>query len=467
MEIVLLITGVVLGVLGGFFIAKYKFEGDKGIPQQQVDELTKQINNLSAEKRIAESRIVDLLKDIEEWKGKTAGEQEKNVSLNKQLSTKEESYKNIQEKLDKQKEEIENIQTKFATEFKNLANEILEDKSKKFTEQNKTNIDAILKPLNDKIKDFEKRVVDTYDKESKERFSLQNEIKNLVVLNQTISKEANNLTNALKGQAKTQGNWGEMILENILEKSGLVKDREYFVQKSFTDEAGKRLQPDIVVNYPGNKSIVIDSKVSLNAYERFWSEDDKTKQDGELKMHIDAIKLHINTLSAKNYQDLYQLISLDFVLMFIPIEPAFMLAIQADPELWSYAYERRILLISPTNLISTLKIVSSLWRQEYQNRNAMEIAKQSGDLYDKFVGFVEDLVSIGKKLDSTQETYKESMKKLYSGSGNLVKRTENIKALGAKAGKSLPQNLIDRSKEDELIEPKVTNDESKDTKTLF
>ena len=446
-----------MGVVGGFYIAKYKFESDKCIPQQEADELAKEINNLSTEKRIAMERANQLLREVDEWKERTTAEQEKNVSLNKQLSTKEESYKNIQEKLDKQKEEIENIQTKFAAEFKNLANEILEDKSKKFTEQNKTNIDEILKPLNEKIKDFEKRVVDTYDKESKERFSLQNEIKNLVVLNQTISREANNLTNALKGQAKTQGNWGEMILENILEKSGLVKDREYFVQKSFTDEEGKRLQPDIVVNYPGNKSIVIDSKVSLNAYERFSSEDDKTKQEGELKLHIDAIKMHINTLSAKNYQDLYQLISLDFVLMFIPIEPAFLLAIQADPDLWSYAYERRILLISPTNLISTLKIVSSLWRQEYQNRNAMEIAKQSGDLYDKFVGFVEDLVSIGKKLDSTQDTYKESMKKLYSGSGNLVKRTENIKALGAKASKSLPQNLIDRS----------SDDETKDDKTLF
>lgn len=457
MEIALLIVGVVLGVIGGFFIAKYKFEGEKGIPQQQADEFARQINNLSTEKRIAESRIVDLLKDVEEWKAKTSSEQEKNVSLNKQLSTKEEAYKNIQEKLEKQKEEIENIQTKFTTEFKNLANEILEDKSKKFTEQNKTNIDEILKPLNEKIKDFEKRVVDTYDKESKERFSLQNEIKNLVVLNQTISKEANNLTNALKGQAKTQGNWGEMILENILEKSGLVKDREYFVQKSFTDDEGKRLQPDIVINYPGNKSIVIDSKVSLNAYERFSSEDDKTKQESELKMHIDAIKLHINSLSAKNYQDLYQLISLDFVLMFIPIEPAFLLAIQADPDLWSYAYERRILLISPTNLISTLKIVSSLWRQEYQNRNAMEIAKQSGDLYDKFVLLMESLVDVGNKLKGTQKSYEESMNRLSTGKGNLIKKVEDIKSLGAKASKSLPQVLIDRS----------VDDETKDDKTLF
>jgi DNA recombination protein RmuC len=463
MEIALLIIGIIVGAAGAFLIAKYKFESNKGIPQEQVDELSKQIAELSKNKEIAEGKVLQLTEQVKEWKDSTGMEQEKNVSLNKQLSTKEEAYKNIQEKLLKQKEEIENIQTKFTTEFKNLANEILEDKSKKFTEQNKTNIDEILKPLNEKIKDFEKRVVDTYDKESKERFSLQNEIKNLVVLNQTISKEANNLTNALKGQAKTQGNWGEMILENILEKSGLVKGREYFVQQSFTDNEGKRLQPDVVVNYPGNKSIVIDSKVSLNAYERYSNEEDKTRQDGELKMHIDAIKLHINTLSSKNYQDLYQLTSLDFVLMFVPIEPAFMLAVQADPDLWSYAYERRILLISPTNLISTLKIVSTLWRQEYQNRNAMEIAKQSGDLYDKFVGLMDDLINVGKRLKSTQESYEESMKKLSSGKGNLIKRAEDIKALGAKAGKALPQTLIDRSIDDETEEPKETNE----TKTLF
>ncbi|MEI6817817.1 MAG: DNA recombination protein RmuC, partial [Bacteroidota bacterium] len=351
-----------------------------------------------------------------------------------------------------QNQQIENIQAKFTIEFKNRANEILEDKSKTFSEQNKTNIDEILKPLNEKIKDFEKRVVDTYDKESKERFSLQNEIKNLVVLNQTISKEANNLTKALKGQAKTQGDWGEMILENILEKSGLAKGREYFVQQSFTDEQGKRLQPDVVVNYPGNKSIVIDSKVSLNAYDRYANSDDKAQQEVELKMHIDAIKMHINTLSGKNYQDLYQLTSLDFVLMFIPIEPAFLIAIQAEPDLWSYAYDRRILLISPTNLISTLKIVSTLWRQEYQNRNAMEIAKQSGDLYDKFVGLTDDLINVGKRLKSTQESYEESMKKLSSGKGNLIKRVEDIKTLGAKASKSLPPILIERAEDGDAKE---------------
>ncbi len=452
MEITLLIVGILVGSVAAFLVSKYKFESDKGIPQERLDDLTKQLAEISKNKELAEGKVLQLLEQVKEWKATAGAEQEKNVTLNKQLSTKEEAYKNIEEKLLKQKEEIEHIQTKFATEFKNLANEILEDKSKKFTEQNKTNIDEILKPLNEKIKDFEKRVVETYDKESKERFSLQNEIKNLVVLNQSISKEANNLTNALKGQAKTQGNWGEMILENILEKSGLAKGREYFVQQSFTDEEGKRLQPDVVVNYPGNKSIVIDSKVSLNAYERYANEEDKTKQDSELKLHIDAIKLHISSLSGKNYQDLYQLTSLDFVLMFVPIEPAFILAVQADPDLWSYAYERRILLISPTNLISTLKIVSSLWRQEYQNRNAIEIAKQSGDLYDKFVLLMESLVDVGNKLKGTQKSYEESMNRLSTGKGNLIKKVEDIKTLGAKASKSLPQVLIDRATDSETNE---------------
>jgi len=452
MEIVFLMVGIALGAIATFLVAKSKFESSKGIPQTQVDELTKQINALASDKRVAEERLKSTIEDLRKIENRLATEQNNSVELNKLVSTKEEANKNLMEKLATQKQEIENIQAKFTIEFKNLANEILEDKSKKFTEQNKTNIDEILKPLNEKIKDFEKRVVDTYDKESKERFSLQNEIKNLVVLNQTISKEANNLTKALKGQAKTQGDWGEMILENILEKSGLAKGREYFVQQSFTDEQGKRLQPDVVVNYPGNKSIVIDSKVSLNAYDRYANSDDKAQQEVELKMHIDAIKMHINTLSGKNYQDLYQLTSLDFVLMFIPIEPAFLIAIQAEPDLWSYAYDRRILLISPTNLISTLKIVSTLWRQEYQNRNAMEIAKQSGDLYDKFVGLTDDLINVGKRLKSTQESYEESMKKLSSGKGNLIKRVEDIKTLGAKASKSLPPILIERAEDGDAKE---------------
>jgi DNA recombination protein RmuC len=369
------------------------------------------------------------------------------LELNRQLSTTTADFINIQKKLQEQKAELETIQEKFRTEFKNLANEILEEKTLKFTEQNKIKLDEILKPLGEKIRDFEKKVEETYDKESKQRFSLEKEIKNLTDLNQQISKEANNLTNALKGQSKTRGNWGEIILESILEKSGLVRDREYFIQPSFTNEHGKRVQPDVVVTYPGERNVVIDSKVSLNAYERYASSEIKEEQEAALKDHLLSIRNHINDLSSKNYQDLYQLKSLDFVMMFLPIEPAYLIAMQYDPNLWNFAYERRILMISPTNLIAALKMISTLWRVEYQNKNAQEIAEQSGALYDKFVGFLEDLKDVGNKLNATQKSYDDSMNKLSEGKGNLVRRVERIKELGARTTKEIPKNLIDKAED--------------------
>ncbi len=350
--------------------------------------------------------------------------------------------KNQKLNFDTQKNEIENIGNKFRAEFQNLANDILEEKSKKFTAQNKENISGILKPLNEKIKDFEKRIAESYDKESQQRFSLKEEVKRLAELNQQISREASNLTNALKGEAKTQGNWGELILENILEKSGLAKNREYFIQKSFVSQSDKRLQPDIVVSYPGNRHVVIDSKVSLVAYERYSSADNLEMQELSKKEHLVSVKNHIRELSKKNYHELYQLNSLDFVMMFLPIEPAYLLAIQSEPELWNYAYERRILLMSPTNLIAALKMVSSLWQHELQNRNVQEIAKRSGELYDKFVGLYNDLEEVGKKIDSSQEVYKNAMKKLREGKGNLIRKVEMIKSLGAKANKNLPEKVV-------------------------
>ena len=354
---------------------------------------------------------------------------------------------NLNKKLQEQKAELETIQERFRTEFKNLANEILEEKTKKFTEQNKVKLEEILKPLGEKIRDFEKKVEETYDKESKQRFSLEKEIKNLADLNQQISKEATNLTNALKGQSKTRGNWGEIVLESILEKSGLARDREYFIQSSFTNEQGKRVQPDVVVSYPGNRNVVIDSKVSLIAYDRYASAESKEEQDLALKDHLLSIRNHINDLSSKNYQDLYQLKSLDFVMMFLPIEPAYLIAMQQDTTLWNYAYERRILMISPTNLIAALKMIATLWRVEYQNKNAQEIAEQSGALYDKFVGFLEDLKDIGIKLNATQKSYDDSMNKLSDGKGNLIRRVEKIKELGARTTKEIPKNMIEKAED--------------------
>jgi DNA recombination protein RmuC len=245
------------------------------------------------------------------------------------------------------------------------------------------------------------------------------------------------------------GNWGEMVLENILEKSGLVRDREYFVQASFQTDEGKRLQPDIVIAYPGEKNIIIDSKVSLVAYERYVSTEIPEEKEQALKNHITSIKNHVSELSAKNYQDIYKINSLDFVMMFLPVEPAYLIAIQKEPDLWHFAYNKRILLISPTNLIAALKMVASMWLQEYQSKNVMEIAHQSGALYDKFEGLVQDLIDIGKRIDSAQVSYKNSMVKLVEGKGNLISRVEKIKQLGAKTKKSLPQNLLERSNYDE------------------
>lgn len=428
MEIIYLFIGIILGVIITWFIFVTFNKARQLVSDEKTNMLTSENNTLRKE---IEHKDTDLLE------------------VNKKLASRESDYQHLTAKLSEQKAEIEKLQERFSIEFRNLANDILEEKTKKFTEQNKTNLDQILKPLSEKIKDFEKKVEETYDKEAQQRFSLKEEVKRLAELNQIVSQEANNLTRALKGESKTQGNWGEVILESILEKSGLVKDREYFLQKSFTTEEGQRLQPDVVVKYPGDRSIVIDSKVSLTAYEQFVNAVTPEEQENILKEHLLSVKRHIDELNVKAYHTLYELKSLDFVMMFLPIEPAYMLAIQSDPGLWNYAYERRILLISPTNLITALKMVESMWRQEYQNKNAEEIARQSGALYDKFEGFMNDLIELGKRLNSATEYYKSSMNKLSEGKGSLVARVENIRKLGAKTKKKLPKNLLSRSEEEE------------------
>jgi DNA recombination protein RmuC len=333
-------------------------------------------------------------------------------------------------------------------QFKNLANDILENKTRTFTEQNKTNMDALLKPLGEKIRDFEKRVEETYDKESKQRFSLEGEIKNLRQLNTQISQDAINLTNALKGQTKTQGIWGEMILERVLESSGLVKGREYEVQVCENDEEGRRMQPDVVVHLPEDRHVIIDSKVNLRAYEQYCTMEDGPGRDEELKKHLTAFRKHVDQLSAKRYQDRFQLNSLDCVLMFVPIEPAYTLALQFDQTLFTEAFEKKIVIVIPSTLHITLRTIEHMWRQEYQSRNAIEIAKRSGALYDKFVGFVEDLEDVGQKLHATQKSYDSAHKKLSSGQGNLINRAELIRQLGAKASKSLPQRVLTAAIED-------------------
>ncbi|MEI7726580.1 MAG: DNA recombination protein RmuC [Bacteroidota bacterium] len=446
-EVLLIIIGIVF--ITGFVVLFFKLgkTGSKGVTEE-VAQLLKQIELLNNDKSTKEERARMLQNQLDHASMQIKDKDTAILELNNKLSTSVAEYSNLQKKLDEQKADIERLQDKFRIEFKNLANEILEEKTQKFTEQNKIKLDEILKPLGEKIRDFEKKVEETYDKESKQRFSLEREIKNLTDLNQQISKEASNLTNALKGQAKTRGNWGEIILESILEKSGLTLDREFFIQQSYTNEHGKRLQPDVIVAYPGERNVVIDSKVSLIAYERYASAETKEEQDLAARDHLLSVRNHITDLSSKNYQDIYALKSLDFVMLFMPIEPAYMLAMQNDPNLWNWAYDRRILLISPTNLIAALRMIANLWRVEYQNKNAMEIARQSGELYDKFTGFLEDLQDIGTKIDATRKVYDASMNKLSTGKGNLIRRVENIKSLGAKAGKEIPKSLLDMAEEE-------------------
>ncbi|MCW1963347.1 DNA recombination protein RmuC [Chryseobacterium viscerum] len=373
---------------------------------------------------------------------------------NSELSAKNEG---LQQSLDTQKEEIIKIQEDSKLQFENLANKILEEKTEKFTTLNQNNLKNILEPFQEKIADLKNKVNEAYEKENKERFSLAEKVKELAELNQQISEDAKKLTRALKGESKTQGNWGEMILESILEKSGLVKGREYFLEHELRDEdnkalfsefSGKKMRPDAVVKYPDERNVIIDSKVSLTAFTELVDETDADIYAIKLSQHLGSIKNHINQLSQKAYDDYGK--SLDFVMMFIPSEPAYIAAMQADQNLWNYAYERRILLLNPSNLITSLKLIADLWKREYQNRNSIEIAERGARLYDKFVGFVDNLEKVGRNLDQAKNVYNDAYKQLHTGNDNLVIQTQKLKSLGIKNKKDLPQSLIDNSN---FIEP--------------
>ena len=432
MELVFLLTGIILSA----FVVWLIMHGKSEIHSKALSE-----------------KNFFFQQQIEELKAALSEKERSLIELTAQYSSKETELKNLNQRLLEQKQEMLEIGEKFNLEFRNLANEILEEKSKKFTEQNKTNLDQILKPLGEKIKEFEKKVEETYDKESQQRFSLKEEVKRLAELNQQVSKEASSLTKALKGESKTQGNWGEVILESILERTGLRKGYEYTVQDSFTTDVNQRFQPDVIVHYPGERSIIIDSKVTLTAYDNYIAAENEEEQLAALKAHLVSVKNHINELASKNYQDIAEIKTLDFVVLFMPVEPAYLLAIQNEPQLWNYAYEKRILLISPTNLIAVLKMIESLWKQEYQSRNVFEIARQGGELYDKFAGLIEDLTDIGNKLDQTRKSYESSMNKLATGKGNLVGRVQKLKELGVKTRKTLPDNLLQRTLENKEGSP--------------
>ena len=379
------------------------------------------------------------------------------LAKNSELNAINESLKKT---LQNQKEEIQKMQDAAKLQFEVLANKILEEKSEKFTTLNKENLNLILKPFNDKIIELKNTVHETYDKESKERFSLGTKVKELAELNQQISEDAKKLTRALKGESKTQGNWGEMILESILEKSGLVKGREYFLEHELRDEdnkalfsefSGKKMRPDAVVKYPDERNVIIDSKVSLTAFTELVGEEDPEVYDMKLNQHLASVKNHIKQLSDKAYDDYDK--SLDFVMMFIPSEPAYIAAMQADPNLWNYAYDRRILLLNPSNLITSLKLVADLWKRDYQNKNAMEIAERGAKLYDKFVGFVDNLEKVGKNLDQARNVYNDAYKQLSTGNDNLVLQTQKLKDLGIKNKKELAQSLVDKSQSEITYQP--------------
>ena len=362
------------------------------------------------------------------------------IRLEAELDSERKQVQNRIESLNEAKEALTN-------QFKNLANEILEDKSRKFTEQNAQQLDILLKPLQTKLTEFKEQVSNSYDQESRERFALKNEIERLANLNLKMSDEARSLTNALKGDSKIQGNWGELVLESILESSGLRKGEEYLVQDSHTQADGGRLQPDVIVKLPEGRHLVIDSKVSITAYARHTEAGDDAIAKQELLAHIQSIRQHIQGLSAKNYSGIADLSTVDFVLMFIPIEPAFLSALKASPNLYQEALSKNIVLVCPSTLMATLRTVAHLWRQDQQNKNAMEIARQCANLYDKFVGFVEDLEQIGKRLDQAQSSYHDAFNKLKSGKGNLIKAAERVKDLGVKPNKVIASNLLNHEEE--------------------
>ncbi len=433
-SLLFLLVGLIVGVpLGWLF---FKAKSSDSHPKLDDSKIQLQMEMERSQK---------LSQELGQMNAELREEREKVIHLNNENSTLKANYQNLQLKLEEQKGELGNLQQKFSIEFKNLANEIFEEKSKKFTDQNKTNLNELLTPLGQKIQEFEKKVEQT-NKDSLERSTaLREQIIGLRDLNTRMTKETENLTKALKGDVKMQGNWGEMILERILEKSGLVKDREYIVQESLTSDAGRRLRPDVIIKLPDNKNLVVDAKASLVAYEKYMNSDDEAEKVQHLKDHILSVKAHVKGLAEKNYHQLFDGGSLDYVLMFVPIESAFSLIVNHGGELYNDAHEKSIIIVSPATLIATLRTVSSIWKHEYQNKNALEIARQGGALYDKFKAFVDDLIEVGKSLDKSKDQYGEAMKKLVDGKDNLIRKTERLKELGSKTTKSMDDKILNRA----------------------
>jgi len=397
-----------------------ELQGERAKLAQRIEEGAAALTAARDQCAAGEARIAELTKQVEL--------QEKNAQA--QLATLQEARESL------------------SHQFKSLANEILEEKSKRFTEQNQANLGQLLDPLKLKITEFQAKVEDVYIQEGKDRSALAEQVRQLSELNRTISQDAKNLTRALKGSSKTQGNWGELVLERVLEASGLRKGEEYDVQESHTRADGSRVQPDVVIHLPEDRHLVVDAKVSLNAYEDYTTAEEDGERQAAAKRHLDSIRTHMKGLSEKNYQSLYGIKSLDFVLMFVPIEPAFMLAVTQDRELFMDAWQKNVLMVSPSTLLFVVRTVAHLWRQEAQTRNAQDIAKRGAELYDKLVGFVADLESVGTRLSLARDAYEAARNKLSTGRGNVIRQAEMLRELGVKPSKKLPAQMVDGAVED-------------------
>lgn len=425
---------IVLSYILGYYIQSLKTKSNQSKLEEENRQLTLTRTQL-------ENRILTVENEREELRSEK-------VQMGNQIVRYQADLENLESKNKEQKIEVEKLQEKFTKEFENLANKILEEKSLKFTERNEKNIKNILTPLNEKIQLFEKKVEESQKENISIHSALKEQLLNLQTQNLKITQEAENLTKALKGDSKIQGNWGELVLERVLEKSGLEKDREYSVQQSFTREDGSRVLPDVIINLPDGKKMIVDSKVSLTDYERYVNADDEL-QEKFLKDHINSLRKHVDQLSSKKYEDLYEMESPDFVLMFVPIEPAFAIAVNNDNTLYNKAFEKNIVIVTPSTLLATLRTIDTMWNNEKQQRNAIEIARQAGALYDKFEGFVTDLTKVGKKMDEAKNEYKGAMNKLVEGRGNIVTSIEKLKKMGAKAKKSIPEPILKRAQDQE------------------
>ena len=456
MSVAFLIVSIVILLIAVFFFLKKPKDAD-GISADELIKIKAENDQLKVDVATLQGRVNGLISEkesitalLKEEKDRLvaelATERTKLDQANQSLESARSYYKAQQEKIQEQKAEVEQIRQNFQREFENIANKLLDEKSQKFAETSKNNLDVLLSPLKENIKLFEEKVEKVYKAESDERNVLKGEISKLMELNKQISEEANNLTKALKADTKKQGNWGEVILDRILEASGLIEGESYTKQGkglNLVDENGNRFQPDVIINLPDNKHIVIDSKVSLLAYERLVNCETEEERENHTKQHILSIKGHINGLGGKNYQDLYGINSPDFVLLFVPIESSFVIAIQRDLELFEFAWNKKVVMVTPSTLLATLKTVASIWKQEQQTKNAIDIATKAGALYDKFVGFIADLKKVGDNLDRSRDAYNEAFGKLSTGSGNMIGRVEVLRKLGAKATKQIDQKFIE------------------------